>query len=73
MEIMVGFLFNIPGGLVVKLCLTLVNPWTVACKALWSMGFSRQEYSDGLPLPSPGDLPRNRTWVSCIAGRFFTD
>ena len=30
-----------------------VNPWTVACQAPQSMGFSRQE----LPFPSPGDLP----------------
>ena len=45
------------GGLVTKLCLTLVAPWTVACQALLPMGFSRQEYWSGLPLPSPGDLP----------------
>ena len=31
--------------------------WTVACQALLSMGFSRQEYWSGLPFPSPGDLP----------------
>ena len=57
MEIMVGVLFNIPGGLVAKSCLTLVNPWTVACQAPLSMGFSRQEYWGRLPVPSPGDLP----------------
>ena len=35
-------------------------------------GFSRQEYWNGLPFPSPGYLwPRDQTWVSCIAGRFF--
>ena len=32
-------------------------PWTVACQAPRSMGFSRQEYWSGLPFPSPGDLP----------------
>ena len=32
-------------------------PWTVACQAPSSMGFSRQEYCSGLPFPSPGDLP----------------
>ena len=32
------------GGLVTKLCLTIATPWTVACQALLSMGFSRQEY-----------------------------
>ena len=31
--------------------------WTVACQAPLSMGFSRQEYWNGLPFPSPGDLP----------------
>ena len=33
------------------------TPWTVACQASPSMGFSRQEYWSGLPFPSPGDLP----------------
>ena len=44
-------------GLVAELHLTLVTPWTVACQAPLSMGFSRQEYWSGLPFPSPGDLP----------------
>ena len=30
-----------------------VTPWTVACQAPPSMGFSRQEYWSGVPLPSP--------------------
>ena len=34
-----------------------VTPWTVACQAFPSMGFPRQEYWNGLPFPSPGDLP----------------
>ena len=29
------------------------TPWTAAYQALPSMGFSRQEYWSGLPLPSP--------------------
>ena len=29
------------------------TPWTVACHAALSMGFSRQEYWNGLPFPSP--------------------
>ena len=33
------------------------TPWTVAYQAPPSMGFSRQEYWNGLPFPSPGDLP----------------
>ena len=32
------------------------NPWTVACQALLSIEFSRQEYQSGLPFPIPGDL-----------------
>ena len=31
------------GGFVAKLCPTLAIPWTVACQAPLSMGFSRQE------------------------------
>ena len=31
--------------------------WTVADQAPLSMGFSRQEYWNGLPFPPPGDLP----------------
>ena len=36
------------------------TPWTVAHQAPLSMGFSRQEYWSGLPLPSSGDLPNPR-------------
>ena len=31
----------------------LVTPWTAAYQAPPSMGFSRQEYWSGVPLPSP--------------------
>ena len=34
-----------------------VTLWNVACQALLSMGFSRQEYWSGLPFPFPRDLP----------------
>ena len=40
-------------------------PWTVACQAPLSVGFSRQEYWSGLPflsledLPDPGIEPRS--------------
>ena len=56
-------------------CLTPVIPWTVACQAPLSMGFSRQEYCSGSPFPSPGESswPRDRTQVSRIAGRCFTN
>ena len=36
---------------------SFVTPWTAACQAPLSMGFSRQEYWSGLPFPSPGDHP----------------
>ena len=32
------------------------TPWTAAHQAPLSMGFSRQEYWSGVPLPSPSDL-----------------
>ena len=34
-----------------------MTPWIVAHQAPLSMEFSRQEYSGGLPFPSPEDLP----------------
>ena len=34
-------------------CPTLSDPWTAAYQAPPSMGFSRQEYWSGVPLPSP--------------------
>ena len=34
-----------------------MTTWTVACQAPLSMEFSRQEYWNELPFPSPGDLP----------------
>ena len=38
---------------VTQSCLTLTTPWPAAYQAPPSMGFSRQEYWSGLPLPSP--------------------
>ena len=42
---------------VAQSCPILTTPWTVACQAPLSMGFSKQEYGIGLPFPSPGNLP----------------
>ena len=58
----------------VRLCATL---WTVARQAPTSMGFSRQEYWSGLPLPPPGDLPNPEIKPAsltspALAGGFFT-
>ena len=46
----------------------------VAHQAPLSMEFSRQDYWSGWPFPSPGVVPNPgvETWVSCIAGVFFT-
>ena len=35
------------------------TPWTAAFQALLSMGFARQEYWSGVPLPSPSLLLRS--------------
>ena len=35
---------------------SFATPWTVAHQAPLSIGFSRQEYWNGLLFPSPGDL-----------------
>ena len=43
--------------LLLKLCPTLCNPWTVAHQAPLFMGFSRQKHWRGLPCPPPEDLP----------------
>ena len=50
------------------------TPWTTAHQAPLSMGFPRQEYWTGLPLPSPGDLPDSgiKPVFPALAGGFFT-
>ena len=45
------------GGLVTKLCLTLVTPWTIAHQAVLPIGFSRLEWVAIFFFSSPGDLP----------------
>ena len=63
--------------LVTQSCLTLATPWIVAHWAPLSMGFSRQEYWNGMPFSSPGDLPDPGIETACLmspalAGGFFT-
>ena len=43
--------------IVAEMCPTLCNPMDHARQAALSMGFSRQEYWNGLSFPSPGGLP----------------
>ena len=58
---------------VIKSCLT-VTLWTIACHPPLSMGFSRQEYWNGLPFPPPGNLPNPgiESTSPTLADRFFT-
>ena len=43
------------------------TPWTTACQAPPSMGFSRQEYWSGVPLPSPkGPVLPTKSGISLI-------
>ena len=54
-----------------------VIPWTVACQAPLSMGFSRQECSSGLPCPPTRDLPSSGIRPEppafpALAGEYFT-
>ena len=53
------------------------TPWTVACQAPLSMGFSKQQYCSGLLCPFPGDFPdpgiKPTSLMSpALAGIFFT-
>ena len=64
------------GGLVTKLCPTLVTPWTVACHALcpWDSPFIQARILEWVAISlSRSGWPRDWTWISCIAGRYFTD
>ena len=45
----------------------LMTPWTIACQALLSMKFPRQEYWSGLSFPTPGDLPDSRIELMSLA------
>ena len=51
-----------------------VTPWTVASKAPLSMEFSRQVYWNGLPFPTPGNLPDPgfKPVSPALISRFFT-
>ena len=46
-------------------CPTLWTPWTAAYQAPPSMGFSRQEYWSGVPLPSLDNI--------LVSGKLFYD
>ena len=44
----------------------VATPWTVAHQAPPSMGFSRQEYWSGVPLPSPMHESEKRKWSHSV-------
>ena len=50
------------------------TPWTVACQALLSMGYRRQEYWSVLLFLSSGDLPKSgiESTPPAFPGGFFT-
>ena len=45
---------------VAQSCPTLATPWTAAHQTFPSMGFSKQKYWSGVPLPSPPNIPNKR-------------
>ena len=45
----------------------LATPWTAAYQAPTSMGFSRQEFWSGVPLPSPRKLKKEGIYVCLCA------
>ena len=63
----------------VRVCAQLLShvqlfatPWTAACQAPLSMGFSRQEYWNGLPFLLQGiSWPRDQTHISRIGRRIL--
>ena len=54
----------------------LATPWTIACQALLSMGFPKQEYWSGSPLSTSGNLPNpgiEPTFPALVGGLFTTE
>ena len=51
----------------------LATPWTAASQAPPSMGFSRQEYWSGVPLPSPvlGDSGMDILFITSLLNPSF--
>ena len=49
----------------------LATPWTAACQAPPSMGFSRQEYWRGVPLPSPTLSLFLQTYIHTLFATYF--
>ena len=56
-------------GLLPKSCPNLVTQWTVA----YEISQARILEWVAISFSRGSSQPRDQTWVSCIAGRFFTD
>ena len=68
---------SLEGSAVFSRVKLFMSPWTVAHQAPLSKEFSRQEYWNGLPSPTPGYLPNRGIETvslasSALAGRFIT-
>ena len=63
------------GGLVAKLCLTLCDPMDGSLPGSSVHGILQARILKwvAMPFSRGSSRPRDWTWVSCIAGRFFTD
>jgi len=57
-------------GLVTQSCPTLVTPWTVS--SIHGILQARILEWVAISFSRGSSQPKNQTWVSCIAGRFFT-
>jgi len=58
---------------VAQLCPTLATPWIAAYQAPPSMGFSRQKYWNGVPLPSPHVIIYLSKTIECTTPRVNPD
>ena len=72
-KVRVLYFWKIGGNTHVVVSYSFAIPWTVAHQASLSMGFPRQDYWSGLPIPPPGHLPDpgiepTSACISCIAG-----
>ena len=70
------YIYNSSSVQLISHVLLFATPWTTVHQAPLSMEFSRQEYWNGLPFPTAGNLPDpgiKPTSVSpVLADRFFT-
>ena len=64
------------GGLVTKSCQTLATPWTVCSlpgSSVHGILQARIREWVAISFSRGSSRSRNRIWISCIAGRFFTN